>query len=85
MPYGGLQKYPRIPMYFPFGPLRSARTLQKHAHCMQYTAKFHGCKNDNFQFNLFYLFRSFAQNIYCGYTLKVPHSGDSNEYPQYMF
>ena len=27
----------------------------------------------------------FAQNIDCGYTLELPHLGDSNEYPQSMF
>ena len=25
------------------------------------------------------------ENIYCGYSLEVPHWGTSNEYPQYMF
>ena len=41
---------------------------------MQYTAIFHGCKNENFQLNFFDYFHILAQNIYCGYT-----------YPQYMF
>ena len=39
---------------------------------MQYTAIFHGCKNGNFQLNLFDYFHIFAQNIYCGYTLEPP-------------
>ena len=44
---------------------------------MQYTAIFHGCKNDNFQliFFFFYYFHVFAQNIYCRYTLEPPHLG----------
>ena len=34
---------------------------------MQYTAIFHSCKNDNFQY-----FHIFAKNIYCGYSLEPP-------------
>ena len=52
---------------------------------MQYAAIFHGCKNDNFQLKYFDFFHVFAQNIDCGYTLKPPHGGGSNEYPQSMF
>ena len=37
---------------------------------MQYTAIFHGCKNDNFQMKVFNIFIIFAQNIDCGYTLE---------------
>ena len=38
---------------------------------VQYTAIFHGCKNDNFQMNFIDIFLSFfAQNIDCGYTLE---------------
>ena len=33
---------------------------------MQYIAIFHGCKNDNFQLNLFDFSHIFAQNIDCG-------------------
>ena len=40
---------------------------------VQYTAIFHGCKNDNFQMKIFDIFLIFAQNIDCG--------GGSNEYP----
>ena len=40
---------------------------------VQYTAIFHGCKNDNFRLNFFDYFHIFAQNIYCGYTLEPPH------------
>ena len=42
---------------------------------VQYTAIFHGCKNDNFQhvqMKIFDIFLFFAQNIDCGYTLEVP-------------
>ena len=39
---------------------------------VQYTAIFHGCKNDNFQMKFFDFFLIFAQNIDCGYTLEPP-------------
>ena len=39
---------------------------------VQYTAIFHGCKNDNFQMNFFDIFLIFAQNIDCVYTLEPP-------------
>ena len=52
---------------------------------VQYTAIFHGCKNDNFQMIFFLFFLIFAQNIDCGYTLEPPQRGGSNEYPQSMF
>ena len=52
---------------------------------MQYTAIFHGCKNDNFQMIFLNVFLIFAQNIDCGYTLEPPQRGGSNEYPQSMF
>ena len=39
---------------------------------VQYTAIFHGCKNDNFQMKIFNIFLIFAQNIDCGYTLEPP-------------
>ena len=39
---------------------------------VQYSAIFHGCKNDNFQMKNFDLFLIFAQNIDCGYTLEPP-------------
>ena len=52
---------------------------------VQYTAIFHGCKNDNFQMNFFDIFLIFAQNIDCGYTLEPPQRGGSNEYPQSIF
>ena len=51
---------------------------------VQYTAIFHGCKNDNFQMKFFDIFHIFAQNIDCGYTLEPPQRGGSNEYPQSM-
>ena len=40
---------------------------------VQYTAIFHGCKNDNFQMKISDIFLIFAQNIDCGYTLEPPH------------
>ena len=52
---------------------------------VQYTAIFHGCKNDDFQMKIFDIFLIFAQNIDCGYTLEPPQRGGSNEYPQSMF
>ena len=52
---------------------------------MQYTAIFHGCKNDNSKLKFFDYFHIFAQNIYCGYALEPPNWGGSNEYPQFMF
>ena len=52
---------------------------------MQYTAIFHGCKNDNLQMKNCNIFHGFAQNIDCGYTLEPPQRGGSNEYPQSMF
>ena len=39
---------------------------------VQYTAMFHGCKNDNFQMKIFDIILVFAQNIDCGYTLEPP-------------
>ena len=37
---------------------------------VQYTAIFHGCKNDNFQTKKCDIFLIFAQNIDSGYTLE---------------
>ena len=39
---------------------------------MQYTAIFHGLKNDNFQMKNCDIFIVFAQNIDCGYKLEPP-------------
>ena len=39
---------------------------------VQYTAIFHGYKNDYFQMKKCNIFLIFAQNIYCGYTLEPP-------------
>ena len=39
---------------------------------MQYTAIFHGSKNENFKIKNDN-FLIFAQNIDCGYTLEPPH------------
>ena len=38
---------------------------------MEYTAIFHGCKNDNFQLKNCDIFLILTQNIGCGYTLVV--------------
>ena len=42
-------------------------------------------KNEIFQQKNFDIFKIFAQNIDCGYTLEPPRRGGSNEYPQSMF
>ena len=34
---------------------------------------------------VYIIFRIFAQNTDCGYSLESPHRGGSNEYPQSMF
>ena len=52
---------------------------------MQYTAIFHGRKDDNFQMKNCDIFLFFAQNIDCGYTLEPPQLGGSKEYPQSRF
>ena len=41
---------------------------------MQYTAIFHGYKNDNFQMKNCDIFLIFAQNIDRGYTLEPPQA-----------
>ena len=38
---------------------------------MQYTAIFHGCKNGNFHMKKFNIFLIFAQNIDCGYQMRL--------------
>ena len=52
---------------------------------VQYTAIYHGYKNNYFQMKLCNIFHNFAQHIDCGYTLEPPHGGGSNEYPQSRF
>ena len=52
---------------------------------VRYTARFYGCKNDNFQFNCLDFPLIFAQNTDRRYTLEPPKWGGSNEYPQSMF
>ena len=44
---------------------------------MQYTAIFHGCKNDKFQMKNYDIFLIFAQNILVdrGYTVEPPQVG----------
>ena len=51
---------------------------------VQYTAIFHGCKNDNFQIIFFYIFLIFAQNIDCGHTLEPPQRGPSKPHFFYI-
>ena len=53
------------------GKRRQANIMHYEYTPMQYTAIFHGCKNDNVQFKLFDYFHIFAKNIDCGYTLNV--------------
>ena len=48
---------------------KQLKTLHYDYTPMQYIVNFNGCKNDNFQFNLFLLI--FAQNIVCGYMLEL--------------
>ena len=46
------------------------------------------CKNkhyENMPMQYTEIFKVFAQNIDCGYTLEPPRRGGSNEYPQSMF
>ena len=66
---------------------RRVNTLKTHYANMsvQYTAIFHGYKNDYFQMKNCNIFLIFAQTIDFGYTLEPPHWGGSNEYPQSMF
>ena len=52
---------------------------------MQYTEKFYGCKNGNFNLKIMILFFIFAQNIDREYTLEPPCRGGSNENLQPMF
>ena len=42
-------------------------------------------KTENFQIKNSDIFHISAQNIDCGYSLKPPRLGGSNEYPQSMF
>ena len=57
---------------FKFEPDLGVKGLVHYANMsVQYTAIFHGCKNDNFQMKLFDIFLFFAQNIDCGYTLEA--------------
>ena len=42
-------------------------------------------KNENFQLKISDIFHISTQNIDCGYSLKPPRRGGSNEYPQSMF
>ena len=46
---------------------------------------FFGCKNENFQCTNLDIFLIFAQDIDCGYMLKPPRQGGSNENPKFLF
>ena len=52
---------------------------------MHYTVFFSSVNNDKFPLKNVDIFPIFAQNINCGYTLKPPCRGGSNEYPLSMF
>ena len=52
---------------------------------MQLTLEFNNFKNDNFLLKNCDTFLIFAQNIDCGYTIKLFYRGGSKEYPQSMF
>ena len=58
-------------------------TLRKHAYSN--ILKTLPPKNENFQMKNSDIFPFSAQNIDCGYSLKPPRRGGSNEYPQSMF
>ena len=47
--------------------------------------EFYHQKNENFQMKIFCSFHISTQNIDCGYSLKPPRRGGSNEYLQSMF
>ena len=51
---------------------------------IQIFRKFRLKKTENFQIKNSDIFLISAQNIDCGYSLKPPHRGGSNEYPQSM-
>ena len=42
-------------------------------------------ENENFQIKILIFFIFLLKNIDCGYSLKPPRQGGSNEYPQSMF
>ena len=55
-------------------PIQNTEIFEAHYANMsvQYTAIFHGYKNDYFQMKFFDFFLTFAHNIDCGYTLEPP-------------
>ena len=48
---------------------------------IQYTAIFHSCKKNNFQMKNCNIFLIFAQNVDCGYMLRLLQQGGSNKCP----
>ena len=54
----------------------TVRTCHYPKMSVQYTAIFHGYKNDHFQMKNCNIFLIFAQNIDCGYSLEPPHNID---------
>ena len=59
------------------------KTLRKHAYSN--ILKILQPKNENYLIKNSDIVHVSAQNIDCGYSLKPPHRGGSNEYPQSMF
>ena len=51
----------------------------------KYIENFTFKKTENFQIKISDIFHISAQNIDCGYSLKLPRRGGYNEYPQSMF
>ena len=52
---------------------------------IQYTENFVSIKYQKNHWKSSDNFKMFAQNVYCGYTLKLPRRGGSNEYQQSLF
>ena len=52
---------------------------------IQYTENFVSIKYQKNHWKSSDNFKMFARNIYCGYTLKPPRQGGSNEYPYSLF
>ena len=63
----------RTPGLYGLSNIKTKQTKHHYANMsVQYTAIFHGCKNNNFQMKNCDVFLIFAQNIDCGYTLEPP-------------
>ena len=64
--------YKRFESITPLGKLCELQEAHYANMSVQYTAIFHGYKNDYFQMKNCNIFLIFAQNIDCGYTLEPP-------------